>query len=260
MRFRIVLARSLIRAGRFVQSLAIMIMRPDDLIEFTRQTYENMASVEGWSEAKLVDAGLSEAEKTLLERVPFRSGKLLLLGVGGGREAVPLARMGFEVTGVDFIPALVEKAVENSRVRGASIIGLVQDISRVNVPPASYEIVWLTSGTYSSIPTRKRREIMLDRIREALVPSGYFLCQFMIDRDSGPRGKGEALRRIFSWLTLGNLAYEKGDRLADSIEFLHYFRTENEVRSEFEKRGFEVVELFFPDRGVRGGAVLKKVR
>jgi hypothetical protein len=219
-----------------------------------------MASVEGWSEAELVDAGLSEAEKNLLKRVPFRNGKILLLGVGGGREAVPLARMGFDVTGVDFIPALVEKAVENARVRGVSLSGLVQDISRVNVPPATYEIVWLTSGTYSSIPTRKKRGMMLERIRAALVPSGYFLCQFMIERDPGPQAKGEVLRRIFGWLTLGNLGYEKGDRLADSIEFVHFFRTENEMRCEFEETGFEVIELFFPDRGVRGGAVLKKVK
>jgi len=260
MSVRISAAKFLIRAGRFVQSLSVMVLRPRDLIEFNRRAYSSPQSVSGWSEDGLVDAGLSADEKALLNRVPVRGGKLLLLGVGGGREAVPLAAMGFEVTGVDFVPELAARAGENARRRGRPIEILVQDISCLDVPESGFDLAWLTSGNYSSVPTRKRRLEMLGRIRRALKPGGYFVCQFLFSDEKEFSAPVEFLRRAFSWLTLGNLAYEKGDRLAGRIEFAHYFRNTLEVGSEFEEAGFEIVSLTVPGEAVRGGAVLKKVK
>lgn len=63
----------------------------------------------------------------------------------------------------------------------------------------------------------------------------------------------------FSWLTLGNLSYERGDRPAESSEFAHYFETGEDIRSEFLEAGFEVIELTMPGEGPREGAVLRKV-
>lgn len=256
---RVAWGEFLIRAGRFIRSLSIMIMRPDDLIELNRRTYSRAGSLDDWADDKLVDAGLSPEEKALLEHVPFRSGELLLLGVGGGREAAPLAKMGFSVTGVDFIPELAARAVANLKRRGAAMEVLVQDISRLEVRASYYDLAWLTAGTYSSIPTRRRRIDMLERIRRALKPGGYFLCQFLFDGENEFGPGWEFVRRMFSVLTLGNLSYEKGDRLAAGIEFAHYFATDEEIRSEFLSAGFEVVELNAPQSGVRGGAALKKV-
>jgi len=258
MRPRLALGRFLTRAGRFVQSLSVMIMRPADLVEHTRRCYARPDSVEGWAEAGLVDAGLSAAEKALLEHVPFRQGKGLVLGVGGGREAVALARLGFEVTGLDFIPELVARAGENARARGLAFEGLVQDMTRLNVPAAAFDIAFLLAGTYSSVPTSRGRLALLGRVREALRPGGYFVCQFLGGEEAEFGPSWEFLRRAVAVLTLGNLSYERGDRLAPNGEFLHIFGSEGEVRSEFERAGFEVVALNFAAGTARGGAVLKK--
>ena len=59
-------------------------MKPDDLIEFSRQTYSRPQHVQAWSEDSLVDSGLTPQELSLLQQVPVKSGKLLILGVGGG--------------------------------------------------------------------------------------------------------------------------------------------------------------------------------
>lgn len=258
MRVRVAAGRFLIRVGRFVQSLAVMVMRPGDLVAFNRSVYSSPASVAGWAEDSLVDAGLSADEKALLDKVPARGGELLLLGAGGGREAVTLAAMGFHVTGVDFVPELAARAEENASRRGRPVKVLVQDMCRLEVPWSFYDVAWLTSGAYSSVPSRRRRLEMLARVRRALKPGGYFLCQFLCSDEREFRSGWELLRRGFSWLTLGNLSYMRGDRLAAGLEFAHFFAGLDEVRSEFEEGGFRVLDLSLPVSGPRGGAVLQR--
>lgn len=257
MRPRITFGRFLIRLGKFVESLAIMVMRPDDLIEFGRQSYARPHMVDIWGKAERMEQGLRPEEMTLLGALPLKEGRLLLLGVGGGREAIPLAQEGFAVTGVDFIPGLVEKAIENAAQRGLKIEGLVQEVSELDVPASSYDVVWLTTAMYSYIPTQRRRVEMLRRIGQALRPGGYLVCGFRWDARSEFSHKGLWARKAVAYLTLGNLWYEPGDKLSGGIEFVHAFSSEEELRAEFEAGGFETLHVHIP-RGLSGGAVLEK--
>lgn len=256
MRPRITLGRFLIRLGKFVQSLAVMVMRPDDLVEFGRQMYTRPHNVESWGRKDLVERGLNDAEMALLEHLPRKEGRLLLLGVGGGREAIPLARMGFDVTGVDFSPDMVEKAKENAAQRGVKIEGLVQEISELDLPAGAYDVVWLYAAMYSCVPTRQRRVAMLRRVRRALRPGGHFLCQFHWGTQHQHSPKVELARRAVAYLTLGNLSYEPGDMLWHNVEFIHGFLSEDALRAEFEAGGFQVLHLQIREKWARGEAVL----
>jgi 2-polyprenyl-3-methyl-5-hydroxy-6-metoxy-1,4-benzoquinol methylase len=258
MRPRITFGHFLIRLGRFIQSLALMVMRPNDLVEFSRQTYARHKMVEDCGRQDLVYPGLHLAERVLLERLHLTGGRLLLLGVGGGREAIPLARMGFEVTGVDFVPEMVEKAKENAARHGVKMEGLAQEISKIDVPAGAYDVAWLSAAMYSCVPTRGRRVEMLQRISKALKPGGYFICQFRWDTRGGSAHIWELARKVVAFLTLGNLWYEKGDTLPNNIEFIHAFSQEDEVRSEFAEGGFEVLHLRIEEEILIGGAVLRK--
>jgi 2-polyprenyl-3-methyl-5-hydroxy-6-metoxy-1,4-benzoquinol methylase len=257
MRPRIHFGRFLIRLGRFIQSQALMVMRPDDLVEFSRQTYAREKMVEDLGSTDLMYPVLHPDEQVLLGRLPIQGGRLLLLGVGGGREAIPLAKMGFEVTGVDFVPEMVEKARKNAARHGVKIKGLSQEISRLDVPAGAYDVVWLSAAMYSCVPTRGRRIGMLQRIGKALKPGGYFICQFRWDTSRSAR-PWELVRKIVAFLTLGNLWYEKGDTLSYNIEFIHAFSHADEVRSEFAEGGFEVIHLHIAEEILLGGAVLRK--
>jgi 2-polyprenyl-3-methyl-5-hydroxy-6-metoxy-1,4-benzoquinol methylase len=258
MRPRIIFASFLIRLGGFIQSLALMVMRPNDLVEFSRQTYAGEKMVEGFGHQDLAYPILHLDEQTLLDKLPLKKGRLLLLGVGGGREAIPLAQKGFEVTGVDFVSAMVERAKKNAAQHGMKIEGLVQEISKIDVPSASYDVVWLSAAMYSCVPTRGRRIQMLQRISKALKPGGHFLCQFRWNTRDGASRIGEFARKIVAFLMLGNLWYEKGDTLSNNMEFIHAFSQEDEIRSEFAEVGLEVLHLHIAEETLLGGAVLKK--
>jgi 2-polyprenyl-3-methyl-5-hydroxy-6-metoxy-1,4-benzoquinol methylase len=258
MRPRIIFGSFLIRLGSFIQSQALMVMRPNDLVEFGRQTYAREKMIEECTHQALAYPILDPDEQALLARLNLTEGRLLLLGVGGGREAIPLAKMGFEVTGADFVPEMVQKAKENAASHGVRIGGIVQEISQIDVPAGFYDVAWLSAAMYSCIPTRGRRVEMLKRIGKALKPGGHFICQFRWATKDGPAHLWELARKVTAFLTLGNLWYEKGDKLSNNIEFIHAFSREDEVRSEFAEGGFEVIHLHIAEEILIGGAVLRK--
>jgi SAM-dependent methyltransferase len=240
MSLRIKIGRFLIRLGAFIRSLPVVVMKPNDLIEFSRQTYSKPQDVESWAKDSSVDTGLSHDELDLINSIPIKTGNLLVLGVGGGREAIHLAKMGFKVMGVDFVGELVERAKENSIKRGVTIDGSVQEISQLTVPDGLYDVVWLSRAMYSCIPTRRLRVEMIRRIVRALKNGGYLLCQFLKDDRYLPSPKGILMRRLIGILIFGNREYEPGDTLWGGTEFMHAFSSDDQVRSEMEEGGLHV--------------------
>jgi len=249
------LGRSVIHLGQFIQSLAVVVMKPDDLLEFNRQLYTEHGTIERWGHS-VVNNGLSIYEVSLLRRMPLSEGKLLLLGVGGGREAIPLARLGFEVTGVDFTSEMAEKAKENAHHQGLQIEVLTQDVSEIKLQSEFYDIIWFSTFMYSFIPTTKRRVRMRKKIRMALKADGYCVCQFCQYTGNIPSRKSEFFRRFFAFITLGNLRYEKGDMIFND-SFAHAFSSEDEIRSELEEGGFEIAYMQIPKGSASGGAVMR---
>jgi SAM-dependent methyltransferase len=158
---------------------------------------------------------------------------------------------------VDFVAGIVEQAKVNAARHGVHLEGLVQEISRLDLAPASFDLAWLSARMYSCVPTRPRRVEMLRRIARALRPGGCFICQFSFNTEPQVSRRGWRLRRVFAWLSLGYLQFEPGDMLFANIEFLHAFGNETALRSEFAEGGFEVLHLTIFDEMMRGGAVLQ---
>lgn len=258
MTFRIRFSRFLLQLGSFIQSLPVIVMRPDDLVEFSRQNYAKSHVVGGWADDELVDSGLGEDELALLKAIPTQGGDLLLLGLGGGRDAIALAKIGYRVTGLDYVADMVHRARENAARRGIEIAGLVQEISRLDIPPSSFNLIWLSREMYSCVPTRARRVDMVKRIAKSLKPGGFFLCQY--HRYDLPRISklGLLLRRLIAFCTLGNLGYEEGDTLWYNIEFVHVFSSEDGIHSELEEGGLSVIYMRTDTSSYRAGAVCQK--
>lgn len=255
---RVKLGKFFMRLGSFIESLAVVVMRPDDLVEFNRSIYASPSAIASWASESLLDEGLTIGEKDLFAQLPIEHGRLLLLGLGGGRDAIALAKMGFEVVGVDFIRELVAKAEENAARHGVSIQGLVQEISRLEVPPGSFDLVLISAAMYSCIPTRERRVEMLTRIKAALKPGGYFLCQFILEPDKKPDNRSELARKAFALLSWGNRWHEPGDVLRGT-EYMHLFLSEGELRSEFAAAGFAVLHFQSEEFGTWRGVVLQRL-
>jgi SAM-dependent methyltransferase len=257
-RFGIPLARFLIRLGKFVRSLAVVAMNPDELIEFSRRAYAGEQSLRYWTGDEMIARGLLPHEKALLDRVPIEPGRLLLLGLGGGREALPLARAGWDVTGVEYVPRLAESAARRAEAEALALHTLVQDVESFDLPGASFDLACLFAAMYSSVPTRARRVALLRRVHHALRPGGFFALEFHLNPNVRTTPAGDLIRRAFAVLVFGNVRYEPGDVLWGDGEFIHVFRALEEIRPEFRAAGFDVVSIHTRPDDRRAEALLRK--
>ncbi len=229
------------------------------MIELARISYAKPDLVEEWSAPQFVDGGLNGDEVHLLEKMPVRTGRLLLLGIGGGREAIAFAQKGFDVTGVDFVPEMVAHAKASARRHHVEIEGLVQDFSGLEVAQASFEVVWFSADGYSFIPTRRLRISMLQRLHHALRPGGCVVCRFSWNASGATYSPWrQRLGSLVAILTGGNREFEDGDQLLGGFEFIHSFQNESELCSEFELAGFSIHYLSVGDETCMAGAILVK--
>jgi SAM-dependent methyltransferase len=254
---RIVLAKLLVRAGELLRTMPVVVLRPSDILECSRLTNEQTAT--HYAAMNFVDQGLTSDELALLEKVPVRIGRVLILGGGGGREAVWFAQHGWHVAAVDLSPQMLRAAGEAMAQRQFAFDGWLGDVALVELPRESYDLIWMSTFLYSWVLNRKRRIAMLRRIRDALKPGGALVVSFYWHHHARSSPKAVLLRRVFAWLTLGNTGYENGDTVHGTLDISHAFSTEQELQSEFDAGGFDG----FGERIIIGGigpgaAILRK--
>ncbi len=256
MSLRIKLGRSLIGLGKFIEAMPVLVLKPRDLVRFSREHYARPRVVASWMTEETLQAGLYDQERQILESLPQKCGDLLLLGTGGGREAIPLSQIGFRVTGVDFVADMVRETQAYGASMGVVIDGIVSELSDLELTPAAYDVIWFSTVLYSATPTRKGRTALLGRLKNALKPEGILVCQCMFNFSRPFRKSMEGFKRLIACLTLGNFGYQPGDVLWGNCEYIHQFTAEAELLGEVQEAGFRVIGADFPPDSPRGYVLL----
>jgi ubiquinone/menaquinone biosynthesis C-methylase UbiE len=93
-----------------LEARAVGVVRADRLAE-TRRAFDHVASTYDRANQRnpILRAMRSRARRAL-ERSVLPGARLLDLGSGPGTDLVPLARAGYDVTGIDWSPAMVDEA------------------------------------------------------------------------------------------------------------------------------------------------------
>jgi 2-polyprenyl-3-methyl-5-hydroxy-6-metoxy-1,4-benzoquinol methylase len=118
----------------------------------------------------------------------LESGRALDLGCGDGRNAVWLARNGWEVSAVDFSEVAIERGRALASAAAVCVDWHVCDILEFPFEKQAYDLVTLF---FIHVPPLERREI-LDRASSAVAPGGTLLVvghdrSNLTDGVGGPR-------------------------------------------------------------------------
>ena len=199
--------------------------------------------------------GLLDWEQNAVKSWFPATGRLLLTAAGGGREALALEPMGYELSASECNPGLVEAA--NSHLRKHGLQTRIEHCLRDESPSPQGEFdgVIVGWGSYTLIAPREKRIELLKQLAAPLKDKGPLLVSYF-KMESEP-GLSDRIQRTTANLIRrlrGSSPVEEGDVM--DWNFRHRF-TDKEIASELSEAGLEPVLVSdegYPHAiGIKGG-------
>jgi SAM-dependent methyltransferase len=138
---------------------------------------------------EVYDRYYSEVSEKALDRLEelARGGRVLELGIGTGRVALPLQERGMEVHGIDASPSMVEKL--RSKPGGEAIPVTIDDFAEVEAE-GTFNLIYVVFNTFFALLTQEKQCRCFRRVAEKLSPEGIFLVEaFVPDLSRFDRGQ-----------------------------------------------------------------------
>ncbi len=198
------------------------------------------------------------------------SGPLLELACGSGRLLVPLAREGYELTGVDSSASmlkLAQAALEQAGV--AARCTLVQEhMSKLRLGQ-KFRLAFIALGSFGHVCTRQEQRQTLVAVRDHLTTGGRFILDIsnadvrymehlsgqMLHQGTWQRQDGSLLSHFVSpassltkhllELTHFYEEHRQGEAVQRTVTSTHLYLFErNEVELLLEEAGFEITDVY----------------
>jgi SAM-dependent methyltransferase len=118
-------------------------------------------------------------------------GPVLEICCGTGRVSIPIARLGFAVTGVDIVAGMLVQAVRKS---AGLPVRWVEGDARAFDLGGRFRLVFLTGNAFQAFLTRTDQERLLDRVCAHLDVDGLFAFETRNPRWAGSEGAATAAR------------------------------------------------------------------
>jgi SAM-dependent methyltransferase len=125
-----------------------------------------------------VDSGLEASERQLYRDLLRASDRVLLIGCGSGRDLLALRELGYDVTGLEPVPELVDLARGHLVRRGmtARVLTGFAETAELN---DSYDVVVFSPTCYSNVQCSESRAAMLSRITQHLAREGRIAITYV---------------------------------------------------------------------------------
>ena len=115
-------------------------------------------------------------------------GPVLVLACGTGRVAIPIAKQGFDVTGLDIVPGMLEMA--RSKAAGLPIRWVEGDARAFDLGER-FQLIFLTGNAFQAFLTNADQEALLGRVRAHLHDEGLFAFETRNPRWRTREGRDE---------------------------------------------------------------------
>ena len=239
------LAGILFRVQQLLTGILPALLSPREMTEMIRahydRSYHDLAAREPETWYKWT---LESWETDVLAGHQMKTGTILVLGAGVGRESIALAERGFSLVGLDINREGLHVAARQARAKHLRPLFAQADFLALPIGPGRVDYVFMSGIMYSSIPGRPQRQAWLRSLRPCLKNQGLLVLNFLIAREIDSRTH-RLIHRLNRWLTTlpgTNQSYQLGDTCSQN-HFLHAFVDEEEIRSELLETGARVHQL-----------------
>lgn len=123
------------------------------------------------------DIGAREELVDLVESGRIQPCSAIDLGCGTGANAIYLAQKGFEVTGVDFSSAAIEKARARAKEAGVQVEFIIDDLTNLSHVSGAYDFL-LDYGVLDDLRLPQREPYVQNMLTLTKVNSQYLLWGF----------------------------------------------------------------------------------
>ncbi|MFZ2949605.1 MAG: class I SAM-dependent methyltransferase [Desulfuromonadaceae bacterium] len=165
---------------------------------------------------------------SIVHRIPH--GKILSLAEGEGRNAVYLASLGYQVTGVDGSAVGLRKAEELAAERGVVITTIHANLREFEIKPEQWDAI---IACYCHVPPEIRIPLHQAAVR-GLNSGGVFVLEaFSKEQLAYGTGGPQSLDMLMS--------LEEVTRELSGLEFVHAVRIERDVREGSKHTGLASV-------------------
>ncbi|MFH0931465.1 MAG: methyltransferase domain-containing protein [Candidatus Zixiibacteriota bacterium] len=226
-----------------------LISVPGDSIKSVAEKFNQEEEVNLHSDD--VADGFEDWERDFVEEFMTKKGKVLDIGCGAGREAIALAKLGFDVVGIDIASKMVEKAKENARKENLSIKFEVKRVIELDYPDRTFDYILFSRAIYSFIPTRKLRVKVLKSIKRILKKGGLavFSAYIVTSFPTLKHYSSFIFRKVFALLLGKGFSSEFGDIRTKKVSevdsagrcFCHFFSNPEEIKDEIKESGLSLV-------------------
>lgn len=135
-------------------------------------------------------ADVSDTEGTVERLADLAAGgRVLELGIGTGRIALPLLARGLEVVGLDASPEMLRLLRAKPGPPVAAVRG---DMASLPFRAASFAVVFAAFNTLLNLPDAAAQRRCLGDAAAVLVPGGHLVVEAVITADDAPRSSVDA--------------------------------------------------------------------
>jgi tellurite methyltransferase len=121
---------------------------------------------------------------SFFEKYAFK-GKVLDLGCGQGRDSIEIAKLGYEVTGIDISKVGIEQLNIKAKKLNLKLVGVVDDIYKYN-QISQYDIILLDSMLhFYSKDKKKETDFLLSILKQMQQKS--ILCNLLMKSDKNEK-------------------------------------------------------------------------